>query len=41
MHVLNHTLFDNFLEKVIDMERKKENDTMEKIKILENRLKNI
>ena len=37
----NNKFVSNAPEKVIDMERKKENDTMEKIKILENRLKNI
>ena len=37
----NDKFVSNAPEKVIDMERKKENDTMEKIKILENRLKNI
>ena len=37
----NNKFVSNAPAKVIDMERKKENDTMEKIKILENRLKNI
>ena len=37
----NNKFVSNAPVKVIDMERKKENDTMEKIKILENRLKNI
>ena len=37
----NNKFVSNAPEKVIDMERKKENDTIEKIKILENRLKNI
>ena len=37
----NNKFVSNAPEKVIEMERKKENDTMEKIKILENRLKNI
>ena len=37
----NNKFVSNAPEKVIDMERKKENDTMEKIKILEKRLKNI
>ena len=37
----NNKFVSNAPKKVIDMERKKENDTMEKIKILENRLKNI
>ena len=37
----NNKFVSNAPEKVIDMERKKENDTVEKIKILENRLKNI
>ena len=37
----NDKFVSNAPEKVIDMERKKENDTIEKIKILENRLKNI
>ncbi len=37
----NDKFVSNAPEKVIDIERKKENDTMEKIKILENRLKNI
>ena len=37
----NNKFVSNAPEKVIDIERKKENDTMEKIKILENRLKNI
>ncbi len=39
---LNNSKFvSNAPVKVIDMERKKENDTIEKIKIFENRLKNI
>ena len=37
----NNKFVSNAPVKVIDMERKKENDTIEKIKILENRLKNI
>ena len=37
----NNKFVSNAPVKVIEMERKKENDTMEKIKILENRLKNI
>tara|TARA_B100001057_G_scaffold155650_1_gene155891 strand:+ start:11282 stop:13885 length:2604 start_codon:yes stop_codon:yes gene_type:complete len=37
----NNKFVSNAPVKVINMERKKENDTMEKIKILENRLKNI
>ncbi len=37
----NNKFVSNAPEKVIEMERKKENDTMEKIKILKNRLKNI
>ena len=37
----NDKFVSNAPIKVIEMERKKENDTMEKIKILENRLKNI
>ena len=37
----NNKFVSNAPEKVIEIERKKENDTMEKIKILENRLKNI
>ena len=37
----NNKFVSNAPAKVIDMERKKESDTMEKIKILENRLKNI
>ena len=37
----NDKFVSNAPKKVIDMERKKENDTVEKIKILENRLKNI
>ena len=37
----NNKFVSNAPEKVIDMERKRKNDTMEKIKILENRLKNI
>ena len=37
----NNKFVSNAPVKVIDMERKKESDTMEKIKILENRLKNI
>ena len=37
----NNKFVSNAPVKVIDMERKKENDTIEKIKIFENRLKNI
>ena len=37
----NNKFVSNAPVKVINMERKKENDTIEKIKILENRLKNI
>ena len=37
----NNKFVSNAPVKVIEMERKKENDTMEKIKILESRLKNI
>ena len=37
----NNKFVSNAPTKVIEMERKKENDTIEKIKILENRLKNI
>ena len=37
----NNKFVSNAPVKVIDMERKKENDTIEKIKILESRLKNI
>ena len=37
----NNKFVSNAPVKVIEMERKKENDTIEKIKILENRLKNI
>ena len=37
----NNKFVSNAPVKVIEMERKKENDTMEKIKILKNRLKNI
>ena len=37
----NNKFVSNAPVKVIEMERKKENDTIDKIKILENRLKNI